>query len=368
MEFSEFEKKYKNFYAPRFELKVAKKNVEKEGEDVAKKGVEIVSVTVDNTLDAAADQASFTVSNAFDVKKREIRWFDKEIAVGKEIEVRMGYSDRLETMFIGLITSVKISFPSGGMPQLEVIAHDLSHLMTKNKEFKSWKDRKDSDIASELASKDPYYLFPEVEDTCVPHVIIKKDNESDFDFLKKRAEKNRFEFFVFGRSLFFRRPAYQESAVVNLEWGKTLMSFSPEVNIADQVEEVEVQGWDSRAKKEIIGRAKKGDEEGRDQERKSGGELVKGMSNEKAVERVRWQVYTQDEADRLAKSILTKLAEGLVTGSGECLGLPELRAGKNVKLEGLGKKFSRTYYVEKTNHNISSSGYRTTFNVKETTI
>jgi phage protein D len=358
MEFSEFERKYKNFYAPRFELKVS-------GEDVARRGMEIVSVTVDNTLDAA-DQASFTVSNVFDVVKREIRWYEQEIAVGKEVEARMGYSDRLETMFIGLITSVKINFPSGGMPQLEVTAFDLSHPMTKNKKSFSWDNKKDSDIATSLASL--HQLTPIVDDTHTQHVTVKQDNQSDFEFLKKRAEENNFEFFVFGEKLFFRIPAYQEAPVVNLEWGKTLMSFSPEINIADQVEEVEVRAWDPKAKKEIIGKARVGDEEGRDQGRKSGSELVKGISKEKTVERVRRPVYAQDEADKLAKSILTRLAEGLVTGSGECLGLPELRAGKSIRLEGLGKTFSKAYYMEKTNHNINGSGYRTTFNVKETTI
>lgn len=366
MKFSDFEEKYKNFYAPHFELRVASKNVESAGENVARKGMEIVNVTVDNTLAPEADQASFTISNAFDVVKREIRWFDQEIAVGKEIEVRMGYTDSLKTMFIGLITSVKINFPSGGMPQLEVTAFDLSHPMTKNKASKSWDKKKDSEIATSLANL--HRLTPKVEDTRLEHVTIKQDNQSDFEFLKKRAEENQFEFFVIERNLYFRLPAYGESEVVNLEWGKTLMSFSPEVNIADQVEEVEVRGWDPKAKKEIVGKAKIGDEAGRDQGRKSGGELAKGASNEKSVERVRRPVSTKEEADKLAKSILTRLAEGLVTGSGECLGLPELIAGKNVRLEGLGKKFSKNYYVEKTNHNISSSGYRTTFNIKETTI
>jgi phage protein D len=359
MEFRQFEKEYKNFYAPRCELKVTE-------EDMAKKGMEIVSVTVDNTLASEADQASFTISNAFDVKQREIRWFDQEIAVGKEIEVRMGYTDILKTMFIGLITSVKINFPSGGMPQLEVTAFDLSHPMTKNKKSKPWDNKKDSDIASSLASF--YHLTPKVDDTHVQHVTLKQDNQSDFEFLKKRSEENQFEFFVLERELYFRLPAYGESEVVNLEWGKTLMSFSPEVNVADQVEEVEVRSWDPKMKKEIVGKAKVGDEAGRDQGRKSGGEMVKGTSGEKNVERVRRPVNSLEEASKLAKSILTRLAEGLVTGSGECLGLPELRAGKNVRLEGLGKKFSRTYYVEKTNHNISSSGYRTTFNIKEPTL
>lgn len=358
--FSEFERKYKGFYAPRFELTVA-------GEDVVSQGMEIVSVTVDNTLAPDADQASFTVSNAFDVKKRDIRWFDQEIAVKKEVQVRMGYGDLLETMFIGLITSVKINFPASGMPQLEVTALDLSHHMTKSKNSFSWYNKTDSDIASEIASRKLYQLTPKVNDTLIQHVTINQNNKTDFEFLKDRAEENGFEFFVFENTLFFRIPAYQEDPVVNLEWGKTLMSFSPEVNIADQVEEVEVRGWDPKTKKEIVGKAKVGDEEGRDQRRKSGGELARGVTKEKTVERVRRPVYTQAEADRLAKAILTRLAEGLVTGNGECLGLPELRAGKNVLLKGIGK-FSKPYYIEKTNHNISASGYRTTFNIKETTI
>jgi len=358
MEFSDFEQKYKHFYAPSFALAVA-------GDDVMRRGMEIVSVTVDNTLDAA-DQASFTVSNGFDVVRRETRWFDREIAVGKEVEIRMGYSDRRETLFIGLITSVKINFPSGGMPQLDVTALDLSHPMTKNKKSFSWDNKKDSDIATALAAQ--YQLRAQVEDTQIQHPTIKQDNQTDFEFLKKRAEENSFEFFVFERTLFFRLPAYQASAVVDLEWGKTLMSFAPEVNIADQVEEVEVRGWDAKAKRDIVGRARMGDEVGRDQGRRSGSELVRGAARDKSVERVRRPVYTQAEADRLAKAILTRLAEGLVTGSGECLGLPELRAGTNVQLQGLGRTFSKTYYVEKTNHSMSSSGYRTTFNIKETTI
>jgi hypothetical protein len=358
MDFGDFARTYKNFYAPCFALKLA-------GQDLARQGVEIVSVTVDNTLEGA-DQASFTVSNAFDLQKREIRWFDQEIAVGQELEVRLGYTDVLEPLFIGLITAIKINFPAGGMPQLEVSAFDLSHKMTKNKKSLPWDNKKDSDVATALANL--YQFTPKVDDTRVVHATTKQDNESDFDFLTKRAKENDFEFFVFQRTLYFRRPAYQESAVVNLEWGKSLMSFSPELDIADQVEEVEVRGWDLKAKKEIIGKAKVGDEEGRDQRRKSGGEMVKGIAPEKIVERVRWPVMSQEEADKLAKSILGRLSEGLVKGSGECLGLPQLLAGKNISLMGLGKKFSKTYYMEKTNHSISSSGYRTTFSIKEPTI
>lgn len=79
-------------------------------------------------------------------------------------------------------------------------------------------------------------------------------------------------------------------------------------------------------------------------------------------------VSTQQEADTNARSTLNRMAEGLIRGSAECIGIPEIRAGENIRLEGLGKKFSRKYYVDRSRHTISSSGYSTNLNVKENTI
>ena len=42
-------------------------------------------------------------------------------------------------------------------------------------------------------------------------------------------------------------------------------------------------------------------------------------------------------------------------------------AVENIRLGGLGKDFSRTYYVEQATHTINTSGYKTTFRVKDTT-
>ena len=53
-------------------------------------------------------------------------------------------------------------------------------------------------------------------------------------------------------------------------WGRGLMSFSPEINLSEQVTEVEVYGWNVQTKKPIVGRARKGDEPGRDETRASG--------------------------------------------------------------------------------------------------
>jgi phage protein D len=156
--------------------------------------------------------------------------------------------------------------------------------------------------------------------------------------------------------------------VVTLEWGKGLLSFSPEINISQQITSVEVRGWDVNAKKEIVGIAGKGKEPRRDADRRSGGEVMQSVCREQTELKVRVPVFSQQEADRWAEAILKKRSELFVQGSGESIGLPEIRADENIELIGLGRPFSKTYYVEQSTHTIGTSGYRTTFKVKDTTI
>jgi phage protein D len=46
------------------------------------------------------------------------------------------------------------------------------------------------------------------------------------------------------------------------------------------------------------------------------------------------------------------------------IGIPELRPGDNVKLLGLGQRFSGDYYVKKVQHTLGNGGYHTEFDVR----
>ena len=50
-----------------------------------------------------------------------------------------------------------------------------------------------------------------------------------------------------------------------------------------------------------------------------------------------------------------------MTGSGSCVGDPAIRAGKLVRLDGLGPDFSGDYRISAATHSIDSSGYQTHF-------
>jgi phage protein D len=199
--------------------------------------------------------------------------------------------------------------------------------------------------------------------------MVKQDNqESDYEFIKnKLAKEIEFEFFMRENILNFRPPDnHKKSFVTTLKWGQSLFSFSPRLNIANQVSEVRVHHWNPKDQQAIVGIARRGQERGRDRGERSGGERLDQVQS--GVIKHVWQpVSSQDEAEQIAKSILNKLADELLTGSGECIGIPEILPGKNIKVEGVGEKYSKTYYIESTTHSMSTSGYKTTFNVKEKT-
>jgi len=51
---------------------------------------------------------------------------------------------------------------------------------------------------------------------------------------------------------------------VALEWGRGLLSFKPEANLAGQVSLVEVRGWNPKTKETFLGTASAGQESGLD--------------------------------------------------------------------------------------------------------
>jgi uncharacterized protein len=366
---TELEKHHHDFYAPTFEVLVNGRDL------LTTELVEITEAQVDSTLEGM-DQFSFTVNGVFNVDKREfmtentvaVDAITKLFPFGSEVEIRMGYMDRRSRALLhrGMISSIKTSFPATGVPQITVSGYDLSYCMKHNKKSRPWDDRKDSQIATAIAGE--YHLDAKVEDSQVVHARTEQNQQTDQEFLAKLAERNGFEVYTFDRVLHFHKPHSDRTAVIRLAWGAGLVSFTPEINISEQITEVEVRGWNVATKREIVGKARSGDELGRDGGEQSGGEVVKAACREKKTLKMRYPVRSQQEADQKARSILKQRSELFVQGSGESIGIPEILPNTNIQLEGLGRLFSKTYFVEQATHTVNASGYKTTFKVKETTV
>jgi phage protein D len=71
--------------------------------------------------------------------------------------------------------------------------------------------------------------------------------------------------------------------------------------------------------------------------------------------------HSAAQAKRRAMGALSERLKQLVEATGTTIGLPDLRAGQNVHIVGLGARFSGRYFVIKTTHTFDMNGYRTKF-------
>lgn len=365
MELVTLTRRYADFYAPAYAVRIG-------GDDLMRDLlVAVGQVEVDLALGAAA-RFSLSVLNAYDHKLHAFksgRGADvlKLLTFGTEVDIFMGYGDTrsLPAMVSGMVTEITTSFPETGSPELAISGYDHAFPMTLGKNSRTWAKSRDSDAAHEIASF--HNLNAIVDDTRERHAQIEQNQESDFEFLKKLAQRNHYEIFVDERrTLHFTKPSDSATDVVRLAWGEGLLSFKPEANLAGQVARVEVYGWDKDRKQAIVGVARAGDESGLTG--KSAGQRLDAFVRDPSKQptlRLRQPVFTQSEADQRAKAALNERAKQFLTGDAEAIGLPDLRPDRNVLLDRLGVPFSKTYYIQQATHKIDTNGYRTRFKVKE---
>ncbi|UHA73464.1 phage late control D family protein [Paenibacillus sp. 481] len=348
--FEAIEKKYRDFLAPTFQILINGANITTT--------VAVSRITVETSVETEANSFNFTVNNAFDIVKREFQWLDEYFAVGTYIEIKFGYVDKLETLLYGLITSVTCDFPSeGGLPKLMVRGMDISFLMMRGLKSRSWEQKKFSEVAAEVGKQ--YVSDVSVDDSGEAIDIIAQNECNDFQFLTQMAKEINYDFFIVGKTMYFRKALTQMTPVMTLVWGKTLRSFTPEMNIASQIGEVVVRSWDP-IQTQLI-------EASSTQVTKLGGNSKTGKDIMNALGTYKEYVYTNvdtvQEAQKKADAILNHKAMQLISGNGECIGIPELIAGRYLTLEGVGQKLSQPYYLKAVTHTIDSSGYIIRFKV-----
>lgn len=366
MELTTYAKTYRDFYAPAFAVRLGRDDLER---DLL---VAISQIEVDLQLGAAA-RFAFTATNCYSHKLRAFQTGRGQdllplLSFGTEVTVCLGYGDAKSTptAMQGMITEITTNFPDGGAPELSVAGYDHGFPLTVGKNSRTWSKARDSDAVKEIAGFNNLDAKIEITKETLPQ--IEQNQESDWEFLKKLAERNHFELYVDERrTLHFTPPNDKATAIVRLAYGEGLLSFKPEANLAGQISQVEVYGWDPKTKKPIVGRASAGEESGLSGQ-SAGQRLNKFVRDPKKrpTLRLRQPVFTQSEADKRAKAALNERAKQFLTGEGETIGLPDIRPDCNVALDRLGAPFSKTYFIQQAIHKIDASGYRTRFKVKET--
>ena len=376
--------KDQDFYVPAFIIKVQNEELKRVVMN------DILNVTYTDSL-TNVDSFDMTVNNwdagAKNLDQTAFKYSDKDtFNPWKDVEVQMGYyrngKSELRTMLIGEITTMTPNFPQSGASTLTVRGLNLFHRFRTKQETKPFFNKKDSDIAKEIVEsiateirkKSPKLkLKLDEEDYAsnikteekIPYVLM--NNQFPIAFLMERARDLGYELTMEEASqggnrevTFHYRPTSNvKRKTYILDWGRSLMSFQPTLQCANQVAELTVRGWNPQTKKPIKVTVKRNEIKGivtPSDLNVSEPDLTKKL--EIVIDR---PIQNEAEAKLLATNRLRQIGEVLVEAKGKTVGVPDLRAGSKVEIRGLGTRFSGTYLVTGTTHSIGDGGYTTDF-------
>jgi phage protein D len=280
------------------------------------------------------------------------------------------------------------NFPASGPSTLTVRGLNLLHRFRTKQKTATFTGRKDSDIARQLISDidkeirqsiPNLHLQPDKEELSQnlsqeqAITTLEMSNEYPINFLYKRSKRIGYEMFVeepAGGSgsrtvtVHYRRPDQEMRPTYKLKWGETLISFQPSFQTANQVDKVTVRGWDPLLREPIAVTVNRSDllAEGiLDPQQDLNTKRRQAAEREEVV--VDEIVQNKAEAQVIAKRRMRQIAQGMVTGHGKTIGLPDLRVGVKLRLEGLGR-FTGFYQVTATTHSIGDGGYTTDFTAR----
>jgi phage protein D len=354
----------------------------------------IASISYQDGLEGA-DRVDVTFAN------QNLKWLDHPLLqVDNGFKLSIGYApDPLEEVFVGEITGVEPSFPSGGMPTIKVTAQDFLQRLTHGKKDRAFRISipsvgnfpvPDPAVAAIVSATN--LLIPDLDPvgaalstlmTLAAYIttpegaqvpIRRQESQSDFDFLSGIAKENGWEMYIDhtaqprGYRLKFKFLIQDYAPSLTLKWGATLMDFTPRLTTVGDLFGVTARVWVAPLKMEFV--------------------IVVGWDFDRAAFNL--QIYPSLIGDideflgpaaggktlsikptgfpTALQEILSELLPRLnnrLTGTGSSIGDPTIKAGVVINLEGLGEQFSGLYRITSATHTLDGSGYRTNFQVRK---
>jgi uncharacterized protein len=278
--------------------------------------------------------------------------------LGDRLSVYVGEETAPTEIFSGFVTGIEAEFTAEGSPTLTALAEDSLQQARMTRRTRTHQDQSLADIARTIAQA--LGLQPRITGFTDNLGTWVQLNESDLAFLRRLLARYDGDVQVVGTELHVSPRSEVQRGTIELALNSQLREARVLADLAHQVSEVTVTGWDPIRGQRLTGRsqgADRGPGRGR-----TGPDLLSASLGRRSHHLGHLAVPTAEEADAVAAAAFDQRRRGFVTVTGTAEGNPALRVGTHVTLSGLGPRFSNTYYVTRCRHRFDlSTGYETDF-------
>jgi uncharacterized protein len=283
---------------------------------------------------------------------------DAVLKLGAAIAIYSGDVSSPQEIFRGKITAIEGRYPKKNPPELHVLAEDMLQAARMARRSKTYENARIGDIARTVASQ--LGLSPVItgfDDSVGTQVQL---NESDLAFLRRLLHRYDGDLQVVAREMHVAPRSQVQRNTLELEMHSQLQEVRVVADLAHQVTNVTCTGWDV-GQGQRIRTSSQGVHSAPGSGRK-GSDVLPDAIGKRSEHIGHVAVSNQSEAQALADSSFDQRARQFLVATGTSEGNAALRVGTNLKLKGLGSRFSNTYYVTYTCHRYNTDdGYVTDF-------
>lgn len=269
---------------------------------------------------------------------------------GKEVTIKLGYQQKEDIVFKGIIVKHGIKIKEGQPMMLVLELKDEAVKMTINRKNRYFEEKTDSEIIEKILGE--YGLAADVETTSVTHKEMVQYYCSDWDFIVSRAEANGLLVHVDDGEVAVKKPNLDKATLGELAFGFNIYEFEAEMDARDEYTEVKTSAWDY-AKQELVEKTSKpiaGKEQG-----ELTGETLSDVigAPEFPVQHAGKRPDEELQAWSDAKLMRSRLAK--IRGRVKIEGYNMVRTGDMIALQEFSKKFNGNAFVSEIRHQFSSS-------------
>ena len=309
-------------------------------------GLSTLELKLENVASTSAGESDFAFED------------ERAIKLGDTITVYCGEESAPTEIFRGLVSAFEGEFGEESAPRLVVLSEDTLQKARLKRRTKTFDNQTIAAIASSIAND--LGLTPQVSGFSQSIGTQVQFNESDLAFLRRLLARYDGDVQVVGSELHVSPRRDVQRGTVDLTLHSQLRRVTILADLAHQVSEVTVTGWDASRGQRINGRSsgtRRGPGDGR-----WGSELLSTAVGRRTHQVAHLVADGDDEARALADAAFDERQRRFVKAQGTAEGNPLIRVGTHVRLAGLSARFNNTYYVTRCCHRFDlERGYETDF-------